>query len=321
MNRSVAGTATGERTGVQSLDSGVEVLDAAARRCTELRAALEAEAAAGTPASDVRRQALRTEIVALIRTADQQVEAWRAMAATARALPDLWKRLPPAAVRGPIWQSLEYAPADASARQDHLGASTFVTKGWSLYAMADYVSARRAFEEALQLASECAEAAALLAWAEVALGRDDDALLTASHIVSGRPQSGVVSLARVAVGRVCLKKGILGEAVEHLARVLRDDDDRRATLYATFTLGLAHRERGMHDDAIAFFERALQRGANLVEARYELGCTHWRAGDTELAQTAWRAGAQGIGPWATRCAARLGTPGALDEGTPVGGSG
>jgi len=48
------------------------------------------------------------------------------------------------------------------------------------------------------------------------------------------------SLARINVGYICLKKRIFGEAIEHLSKAIRLDNDKKATLYAHFYLGLVY---------------------------------------------------------------------------------
>ncbi|HEY0777589.1 MAG TPA: tetratricopeptide repeat protein [Gemmatirosa sp.] len=298
-------------------DARDPMLADAANRHAELEARLRV---AATAADGDTRAALRSEIVALIRELDARVQAWRSLADSARGLPELWKRLPPEARAdatarantGALPNTLAPVPAVGSARRDHLGASTFVAKGWSAYAAADFDGAAAAFDRALALAPGDAEASALLAWAYAACGRDDDALLAAQQVLAVQGRGAAASLARVAVGRVCLAKQIVGEAIEHLARAARDDDDRRATLYATYCLGLAYRQRAMHGDAIAFLRRALSLGPNLVEARYELGCTLWCTGAHAAAEDEWRAGAAApTGAWAARCRARLQTSAAV----------
>ncbi len=57
------------------------------------------------------------------------------------------------------------------------------------------------------------------------------------------------SLARINVGYICLKKRIFGEAIEHLSKAIRLDNDRKATLYAHYYLGLVYLEREMFEDA------------------------------------------------------------------------
>ena len=289
----------------------LEPFGALRARCDALADGLRARAAAG-PASGEERAALKADIVALIRAAAARARAYAALEADAKALAALWKALPaapngaravaPAVAPGP-------APADAApaprrtTRADHLGASTFGAKGWTAYAAGDFAAAEAAYAQALALAPGDPEAAALHGWALAALGRDDDALLAAQRVLAAAAPPGAAALARVALGRVCLSKGITGEGLEHLTGVARDDADRRATLYATFHLGAAYAERGMYDDAVVFLRRAVELGPNLVEAHYALGRAYWLGGAPDAAHEAWRAGA-GAGkfsPWAARC--------------------
>jgi tetratricopeptide (TPR) repeat protein len=270
--------------------------------------------ASGAPLSATERDALKTEIVVLIRQAGDEARAAAALEADARALAALWKALP--ATGEAALAPSELAPAAGIAspatpgprrttRADHLGASTFAARGWTAYAAGDYAAAEAAYAQATALAPDDAESAALHGWALAALGRDDDALLAAHRVLTASPAApaGAAALARVALGRVCLRKGITGEALEHLTRAVRDDADRRATLYATLHLGVAYGQRGMHEDAVAFLNRALALGPNLVEAHYALGRAHWLAGAPGAAHEAWRAGAAAgkFSPWAARC--------------------
>jgi tetratricopeptide (TPR) repeat protein len=112
------------------------------------------------------------------------------------------------------------------------------------------------------------------------------------------------ALARINVGYICLKKRIFGEAIEHLSRAIRLDNDKKATLYAHFYLGLVYLERDMFEDAQTFFEKAIALGPNLIEAYYELGRAQWFNGEHEKAVETWKRGvAQNkFNPWGKRCA-------------------
>jgi tetratricopeptide (TPR) repeat protein len=284
----------------------LEPLAALRARCDALADGLRARAG-GAPVDEAERQALKNSIVALIRLAAARARAYAELEADAKALAALWKALPAGAAAAPA-PAAGAAPTAAGPRRttraDHLGASTYGAKGWSAYAAGDFAAAEAAYAHALALAPGDAEAAALRGWALAALGRDDDALLAAQRVLTAAaPPAAAAALARVTLGRVCLSKGITGEGLEHLARVARDDADRRATLYATFHLGAAYAERGMYDDAVAFLRRAVALGPNLVEAHYALGRAHWLAGDEGAAYEAWRAGAASgkFSPWAARC--------------------
>ena len=103
----------------------------------------------------------------------------------------------------------------------------------------------------------------------------DDALGTFSRVLMKEPAN---ALARINVGYICLKKRIFGEAIEHLSKAIRLDNDRKATLYAHYYLGLVYLEREMYEDAQTFFRKTLKLGPNLIEAYFELGRALWFAG-------------------------------------------
>jgi tetratricopeptide (TPR) repeat protein len=198
------------------------------------------------------------------------------------------------------------APADGGVQADHLGASTFIEKGWHLISSGDAPGAEAALVRALQLAPGDAHAEALLGWAQMLQQKHEEALLLFQQVLRRDPHN---SLARVNIGYICLKKGVFGEAIEHLSRVIRADNDRKATLYAHFYLGLVYLEREMYQDAQSFFRRALALGPNLIEAHFELGRALWFGGDQEQARRTWREGFQAnkFSPWGKRCAELLET--------------
>lgn len=189
---------------------------------------------------------------------------------------------------------------DPQIHHDHLGASTYIEKGWSLISLGDPPGAIQALTRALELAPGDPQAQSLLGWAQMLDEQYDDALATFSRVLMKEPAN---ALARVNVGFICLKKKIFGEAIEHLSRVIRIDNDQKATLYAHYYLGLVYLEREMMADAQTFLGKAIALGPNLIEAYYDLGRAQWFAGRKEAARTTWTAGASAnrFAPWAHRC--------------------
>jgi tetratricopeptide (TPR) repeat protein len=185
-------------------------------------------------------------------------------------------------------------------RADHLGASTFVEKGWSLISLGDHAGAVQALTRALELAPGELQAVSLLGWAQMLGHQYDEALGTFSRVLTQEPTN---ALARVNVGYICLRKRIFGEAIEHLSRAIRLDNDRKATLYANYYLGLVYLERDMHLDAQNFLSKAIALGPNLIEAYFDLGRAQWFGGEPEIAKATWRRGATAnrFAPWAKRC--------------------
>ncbi|MGH7560139.1 MAG: tetratricopeptide repeat protein [Gemmatimonadales bacterium] len=247
------------------------------------------------PSAQARDDAKR-RIIALFKRVDALLTGLGRMKDEIRGLVDRYKQL--AADDG------EAAAAPAGARprlhEDHIGASTFIEKGWSLISLGDPQGAIQALNRALELSPGETQAQSLLGWAQMLADRQDDALATFSRVLVKEPAN---ALARVNVGFICLRKRIFGEAIEHLSRVIRLDNDPKATLYAHYYLGLVYLERAMYVDAQGFLRKAIALGPNLIEAYYELGRAQWFAGERDGARATWEKGAAGnrFAPWAKRC--------------------
>lgn len=245
---------------------------------------------------------LKASLADLYRSVDTQIAALGALKDDIRVLVERWKTRRNAAPA----MAPQFTGARPVVHEDHIGASTFLEKGWSRISLGDYEGAEAALQRALELAPNNTEGQSLLGWAQMLQDKLDAALLNFQYVLSREPGN---ALARINVGYICLKKGIFGEAIEHLSKALRQEDDARARLYANFYLGLVYTEREMYDDAQIFFERAIALGPNLVEAYYELGHALWRAGDHQRAVATWKRGAavNKFNPWSARCAEMLAT--------------
>ncbi|HSJ65685.1 MAG TPA: tetratricopeptide repeat protein [Gemmatimonadaceae bacterium] len=247
------------------------------------------------------RDALRVEILALFQDVEQAASSLTSLKDDVKRLAAQWKALPaPTADPAPAPRLTGVQPA---VHADHLNASTFVEKGWSLIALGDHAGAERALVRALELAPDDPRTEALLGWAQMHQEKYDEALLSFQRVLMREPAN---AMARVNLGFICLKREIFGEAIEHLSRAMRAED-RKAALYAHFYMGLVYLEREMFDDATAFLERAIALGPNLIEAYYHLGRAHWSHGVCDRALEAWRRGADAnkFNPWAKRCADML----------------
>ncbi|HEX7024186.1 MAG TPA: tetratricopeptide repeat protein, partial [Gemmatimonadales bacterium] len=179
------------------------------------------------------------------------------------------------------------AGAAPQLHRDHLGASTYIDKGWSLMSLGDQPGAIQALTRALELNPGDAQALSLLGWAQMLDEQYDEALATFARVLMTEPGN---ALARVNVGYICLKKRIFGEAIEHLSRAIRLDNDRKAALYAHYYLGLVYLEREMMSDAESFLRQAIVLGPNLIEAYYDLGRAQWFAGRKDEARATWSQG-------------------------------
>ncbi len=258
----------------------------------ELAALREALA---NPLAPGEREQVKRRLTALYRQADAMIGELGRFKEEMRALVEQYKQMQPADRSAAPASEVRPVP-----RQDRLGASTFIEKGWHLITLGDHAGAVQSLRRALELAPGETQAEALLGWALMLREQYDEAMGTFAHVLEKEPTN---TLARVNVGYICLKKRIFGEAIEHLSRVIRQDSDRKATLYAHYYLGLVYLEREMYGDAAGFLERAIQLGPNLVEARFELGRALWFAGRRDEAKETWTIGAAAgsFSPWSARC--------------------
>lgn len=187
------------------------------------------------------------------------------------------------------------------AREDHLGASTFIEKGWHLLAHGDFAAAERTLMTALSLAPSDSIARALHGWTQMRQGRYDEALAILDRLLGEDATNGT---ARAGLGYVCMRKGLLREAHEHLVRASTQMSDPKAALYGCFWLGLLYSQQRDVVQAEAYFERTLSLAPNFIEAYYEMGRTFWTAGETSEAERVWKAGnlANRFNQWGRRCA-------------------
>ncbi len=241
------------------------------------------------------RESVKRRIVTVLKQAEAGLAQWVQTRDRIKELVDRYKQGAGDDAPGP-----RLAEGRPHVRSDHLGASTFIEKGWSLIALGDHLGAVQALNRALELAPDDLQAKSLLGWAQMLDHQLDQALVTFSLVLAAEPTN---TLARVNVGYICLKKRIFGEAIEHLSRVIRLDTDRKGTLYAHYYLGLVYLEREMYLDAQTFLSKAIALGPNLIEAYYELGRAQWFGGDREAAQATWAKGANAnrFAPWSKRC--------------------
>jgi tetratricopeptide (TPR) repeat protein len=264
----------------------------------ELRGRRDALAARlAAPDAGQHLDALKAEIGALFKTVDGRIADLTALKDDVLQLVEKWKGVKES-VPSLAPQFLDARPV---VHADHIGASTFIEKGWSKISAGDYAGAEQALLKALRLSPNDPQAESLLGWALMLQDKFDEALMNFQKVLVREPQN---ALARINVGYICLKKRIFGEAIEHLSRAIRLDNDKKATLYAHFYLGLVYLERDMFEDAQTFFQKTIKLGPNLIEAYYELGRAFWFNGQRDEAVETWKGGfaANKFNPWGKRCA-------------------
>ncbi|MFI5234146.1 MAG: tetratricopeptide repeat protein [Gemmatimonadales bacterium] len=243
------------------------------------------------------REGLKREIIAFFKKVDGALTDMTQLKEEIRGLVDRYKQV---SAESDTAQAPQFTGARPVLQVDHIGASTFIEKGWSLISLGDYAGAIQSLQKALGLSPNETQAQSLLGWAQMLHEDYDDALATFSRVLMKEPAN---SLARINVGYICLKKRIFGEAIEHLSKAIRLDNDRKATLYAHYYLGLVYLEREMFEDAQVFFQKTLQLGPNLIEAYFELGRAQWFSGEPDAAKQTWADGhkANKFNPWGKRC--------------------
>lgn len=246
--------------------------------------------------ASAERDNLKREIVTLFKTVDQALGDLSALKEDIWVLVDKYKEL---SQEGADSIAPQFASAMPVVREDHIGG-TFVEKGWSLISLGDYQGAIQALEKALKLAPGQLQAKSLLGWALMLNENYDESLAAFQEVLMEEPAN---SPARINVGFICLKKRIFGEAIEHLSKAIRLDNDPKATLYAHFYLGLVYFEREMFEDAETFFSKTIKLGPNLLAAYFELGRTQWFAGNREQAKQTWSEAYKSnkFNPWGKRC--------------------
>jgi tetratricopeptide (TPR) repeat protein len=273
----------------------------AERTVDELRTRRQAlEARLDQPGAAAELEQLKAQIGALFKSVEQEIAELTAVRQDVLQLVEKWKGVR-ANAPSIVPQLEQLAPEKPRVHADHIGASTFIEKGWSKISAGDHAGAEQDLKKALELSPNDPQAESLLGWALMLQDKFDDALLNFQKVLIREPQN---ALARINVGYICLKKGIFGEAIEHLSRAIRLSNDKKATLYAHFYLGLVYLERDMFEDAQTFFQKTIALGPNLIEAYYELGRAYWFNGQRDEALETWKSGfaKNRFNPWGKRCA-------------------
>ncbi len=248
-------------------------------------------------AGAAEREAVKREIIAYFKQVDALIAELGELREDVRKLVDRYKQVAASTAEA---SAPEFTGSRPALHADHIGASTFIEKGWSLISLGDYAGAIQSLQKALQLAPGETQGESLLGWAQMLHEDYDEALQTFQKVLMKEPAN---SLARINVGYICLKKRIFGEAIEHLSKAIRLDNDKKATLYAHFYLGLVYLQREMYEDAQTFFQKTLKLGPNLIEAYYELGRAYWFGGEAAQAKQIWEEGfkANKFNPWGKKC--------------------
>lgn len=185
-------------------------------------------------------------------------------------------------------------------REDKLGASTYLEKGWSLIAQGDFAHAEESLRKAVELSPRDPQGCALLAWALMHQKKLDDASSWVTRALELQPSN---ALAHVAAGYVALRRDEVIEAIRYLTRAAKTDNDPKAALYANLYLGITYLTREMNEDAANFLRQAVALGPNLTEGYYYLGRALYLTGLPEEAKGCWSVGSSAAkrNVWGLRC--------------------
>jgi tetratricopeptide (TPR) repeat protein len=138
------------------------------------------------------REAVKRDIIALFKTVDQSIADLNALKDDIRGLVDKYKELAQSETSDQAPKFTGAVPA--AVLQDHIGASTFVEKGWNLLSLGDYDGAIHALTKALELSPNDIQAQSQLGWAQMLKGDYDNALATFQQVLIREPAN---SLARI----------------------------------------------------------------------------------------------------------------------------
>ena len=97
---------------------------------------------------DAARTAMKAEIIGLFKTVEHQVAELTTLRDDIKKLVDKWKTLQAAAAPSLAPQFSVEKPVVVA---DHIGASTFIEKGWSRLSIGDYEGAETALVKAIEL--------------------------------------------------------------------------------------------------------------------------------------------------------------------------
>ncbi|HEV2083655.1 MAG TPA: tetratricopeptide repeat protein, partial [Gemmatimonadales bacterium] len=123
-------------------------------------------------APDTDRDGVKRDIIALFKRVDLALTDLSQIKDEIRGLVERYKQGNSVAPT----PAPQFTGARPAVHADHLGASTYIEKGWSLISLGDYSGAIQALDKALNLSPGAVEAQSLLGWAQMLHEDYDDAL-------------------------------------------------------------------------------------------------------------------------------------------------
>lgn len=169
-------------------------------------------------------------------------------------------------------------------KSSRVNIETLLSRGWNNVVSGRYEEAIKNLKKAKQLNPDNARIYNLLGWAYIRMEEYDKASVNFQQVLSLDPDN---EMAQANLGYINYKQGLFGEAIERLSNIINNADNKQATLYATFYLGLVYYEREMYKDSTELLNKAITIGPNLYEAYYYLGKSYQKRGYTNLSHQIW----------------------------------
>src|SRR5688500_7942218 len=115
------------------------------------------------PDALARREEIKADIIGLFRAVEREIAGLAVLKDDVKALVQTWKALE----GGVAADTPEAQSVEAPTRADHLNASTYLEKGWSLMSLGDHIGAEAALQHALVLSPNDPQGLSLLGWAQM----------------------------------------------------------------------------------------------------------------------------------------------------------
>ena len=247
-----------------------------------------------------RAEALKAEIIELFAPVETRARRARALKDEAKTLVEKWKAVRRMRRRRP------HSVAERRSVADHIGASTFIEKGWSRISLGDYAGAEPALSKALQLSPNDPQAESLLGWAQMLQEKYDDALMQLPEGADARAgERARAHQRRLHLPEEAdLRRGDRAPVQGHPAGQRQQGDAVRALL-SRAGVPRARHVRGRAD----LLPEDARAGPEPIEAYFELGRALLVQRPARRGDETWRDGfaANKFNPWGKRCAEVLQT--------------
>src|SRR5690242_12653970 len=132
---------------------------------------------------------LKGEIITFYRLMEAEMAELTALKDDVKKMVEKWKTLSAGQSLAP-----QFSGEAPVVHADHIGASTFIEKGWSRLSLGDHHGSEVSLRKALELSPNEVQAETLLGWALMLQEKYDDALLMFQKVLMRQPQN---ALARI----------------------------------------------------------------------------------------------------------------------------